>query len=189
MSQLFGERVLKGKAITFGLLVTNASAGTDPVFAAGDVKLSKNNGALANATNLPTKVAGAAAGAHLLTLAAADTDTAGPLLVQVVKGGVDTLIAYVDVQTGVIELLDSVIEGPSQYDGGGEALPPGGVLTDYDLTVAQWMREVTAYVANNATGLDATAGVAVLKSIVGGRNRVVANMINGNRTITSRNKL
>lgn len=186
MSQLFGERVLKGKAITLGLFVTNAGAGTDPAFVAGDVKLSKNGAALANSTNLPAKIAGSAAGAHLFTLDAADTDTTGPLLVQVVKGGVDTLVAYVDVHTGLVELLDAVIEGPSQYDGQGEALPPGGVLADLDLTVAQWMREVMAYVANAATGLD--GAVFVLKSIVGGRNRIVGSLNNGNRQITSRNK-
>jgi len=189
MTQLYGDRVLKGKAITFGVFVTNAGAGVDPAFAAGDVKLSKNGAALANATNLPVKVVGAAAGAHLFTLAAADTDTAGPLLVQIVKGGVDTLVAFVDVTTGIIEILETVIEGPSQYDGQGEALPPGGVLADYDTTLVQSIRLVLAYIACAATNLDVpNGGVTTLKSVVGGRNRVVATMSNGNRAITSRNK-
>lgn len=189
MTQLAGERVLKGKAITFGLFVTNAGAGADPAFAAGDVKLSKNGAALANATNLPVKIVGAAAGAHLFTLAAADTDIAGPLLVQIVKGGVDTLVAYVDVTTGIIEILETVIEGPSQYDGQGEALPPGGTLADYDTTLVQAIRLALAYVACDATNLDVpNGGVTTLKSVVKGRNRVVAAMSNGNRAITSRNK-
>lgn len=189
MSLLTGSRVVKGKSIVFGLFATNAGAGTDPAWAAGDVKLSKNGTALANATNLPVKIVGATAGAHLFTLAAADTDVAGPLLVQIVKGGVDTLVAYVDVTTGLVEILDAVIEGPSQYDGQGEALPVGGLLADYDITIAQAFREFLAYVAGNATGLDAqNGGITVLKSQVGGRNRVVATMTNGNRTITSRSK-
>lgn len=186
MSTLTGSRVVKGKAITFGLFMTNAGAGVDPAFAAGDVKLSKNGAALANATNLPAKIAGSTAGAHLFTLAAADTDITGPLLVQIVKGGVDTLVAYVDVTTGLVEILDAVIEGPSQYDGAGEALPPGGVLAELDLTVAQALREIFAYVACAATGLDGAN--TVFKSTVGGRNRIVATLINGNRQITSRNK-
>jgi hypothetical protein len=187
MSQLTGTRVVKGKSITFGLFLTNAGAGVDPgAFAAGDVKLSKNGAALANSTNLPVKIVGSTAGAHLFTLAAADTDTPGPLLVQLVKGGVDTLVAFVDVSTGLVEILDAVIEGPSQYDGAGEALPPGGVLADLDLTVAQALREIFAYCANSITGLDGASVVA--KSVVGGRNRFVASMLNGNRTITSRNK-
>lgn len=187
MSQLFGSRVVKGKAITFGLFLTNAGAGVDPALVAGDVKIQRTtDGAPVNIAALPTKLVGSAAGAHLLTLAVGETNVAGPLLVQIVKAGVDTLVAFVDVTTGLVEILDAVIEGPSQYDGQGEALPPGGVLAELDLTVAQWMREVFAYVANAATGLDGAN--TVFKSIVGGRNRIVATLNNGNRQITSRNK-
>ena len=181
MSQLFAtQRVLKGKSITFGLFLTNAGAGVDPgAFAAGDVKLSKNGGVLANATNLPVKIAGSAAGAALFTLAAADTDTPGPLLVQLVKGGVDTLVAFVEVTTGALDVLGSFVEGANQVDGGGEVGVP-------DVTLVQALREVLAYASGSATGLDTTNGQSVIKSRGGARNRVVANLVNGNRTVTSR---
>lgn len=180
MSQLFATQpVLKGKAIALGLFITNAGAGADPAFAPGDVKLSKNGAALANATNLPAKIAGAAAGAHLFTLAAADTDVAGPLLVQIVKGGVDTLVAYVDVTTGELAIFSAIIEGPDQVDGGGEA----GTAQD-NITFAQALREMLADASGNATGLEGPQ--AIVKSRKGGRNRVVFALANGNRTATSR---
>lgn len=179
MSQLFTRSVIKGQAVTLGLFLTNAGAGVDPVLAAGDVKISKNGAALVNVTALPTKVAGAAAGAWLLTLAAGDVDTAGPLLVQIVKAGVDTLVAFVDISVGARELLDAIVEGANQYDGAGE-------VGAEDMTVAQSLREILAYVGGNATGLDGQT--VVLKSRGGARNRIVATMVNGNRAVTSRSK-
>lgn len=177
MSQLFTRSAIKGKAITLGLFLTNAGAGVDPAFAAGDVKISKSGGALANIAALPTKVAGAVAGAWLLTLTAGELDTAGPLLVQISKAGVDTLVAYVDVMTGSQVVLDAILEGTNQYDGAGEAATT-------DMTVAAALREILSYCAGNATGLDGTS--VVLKSLGGGRNRIAATMVNGNRTVTSR---
>lgn len=181
MSQLFATQpVLKGKPITVGLFLTNAGAGVDPVLVAGDVKIQRvSDGAPVNITTLPTKFPGAAAGAHQLTLAAAETDVVGPLLVQVVKAGVDTLVAYVDVTAGALELLGAIVEGANQVDGGGEV----GVA---DVTLVQAIREALAYVSGSATGLDATNGQCVIKSRGGARNRIVANLVNGNRTVTSR---
>lgn len=84
-------------------------------------------------------------------------------------------------------ILNTVIEGPNQFDGGGEALPPGGNPADYNITVAQALRAMIAFVANGATNLNTDNGQAILKSYVGGRNRLVAQLANGNRSITSRN--
>ncbi len=84
-------------------------------------------------------------------------------------------------------ILNTVIEGPDQYDGLGEALPIGGDPADYNITVAMALRALVAYCANNGVNLDTNNGIATLKSVVGGRNRLVANLVNGNRTITSRN--
>lgn len=83
------------------------------------------------------------------------------------------------------QILDTVIEGPNQYDGNGEALPVGGDPDDYNVTLAQALREILAYASHNATGL-VNAIQTVIKSRAAGRNRIVAQIVNGNRTITSR---
>lgn len=84
-------------------------------------------------------------------------------------------------------ILNTVVEGPNQFDGNGEALPPGGDPAAYNITVAQALRAVIAFVANQGVNLDTTSGTATLKSYVGGRNRIVAQLVNGNRSISSRN--
>lgn len=89
-----------------------------------------------------------------------------------------------DIALIVDGILNAVIEGPDQWDGGGEALPPGGDPDDYNITVAQALREIVAYAANSWTGGDGPT--VVMKSRVGGINRLVATLANGNRTVTSR---
>jgi hypothetical protein len=79
------------------------------------------------------------------------------------------------------QILGTIIEGPSQYDGNGEA----SADPTMDISVAGALRELLAYCANGGTGLNSTP--FVLKSRVGGRNRTVGQIVNGNRSITSHN--
>ena len=80
-------------------------------------------------------------------------------------------------------LFASIVEGVNQIDGGGES---GG----QNVTFVQWCREMLAYASGNATGLDSSTPVYKSRGTgapaSGGRNRIVASIVNGNRTITSR---
>lgn len=87
-------------------------------------------------------------------------------------------------QINVASIFDGIIEGPAQYDGNGEfSTDPNA-----NMKLAQCLREIWARCCGDATGLDGPPGspTAVLKSRVGGRNRWVGQMNNGNRTATSR---
>lgn len=70
-----------------------------------------------------------------------------------------------------------IVEGANQADGDGE-------VAAVDVTLLQAVRTIYAYCANNATGLEGPQ--AIIKSRHGGRNRIVATLANGNRTVTSR---
>lgn len=94
-----------------------------------------------------------------------------------------------DLTAIVNAVLGAIVEGPTQYDGLGEAgvagYPPT-VPTGQDVTVAMALRAAVSYTTGQGTNLDTTNGQAILRSYVGGRQRVVAQLVNGNRTITSR---
>lgn len=74
-------------------------------------------------------------------------------------------------------IVDLVLEGANQVDGGGE-------VGAEDLRLLEALRTIYAYCANDATGLEGPT--AIVKSRHGGRNRIVAALANGNRTVTSR---
>lgn len=77
-------------------------------------------------------------------------------------------------------ILDTVIEGENQYDGNGETGAD-------DVTLAEAIRTIYAACGGaDGTNLNTDDGQAVVKSIGGGRNRIVANLVNGNRSVTSR---
>ena len=76
-------------------------------------------------------------------------------------------------------ILNTVLEGEHQYDGGGTVGSP-------DITVGQAIRAIYDYCAAPAENLDTTNGVAVIHSADGLKNRIVAMLANGNRSITSR---
>lgn len=79
-------------------------------------------------------------------------------------------------------ILNTVVEGPSQYDGGGETGTGFG-----DVTVAMVLRALFAYAVGDAANLDTTNGIVTIKSYNRGRNRIVATIVNGVRTRTSVN--
>lgn len=93
----------------------------------------------------------------------------------------NAITAIVDARCDALksEILTAIVEGANQLDGGGEV----GVT---DVTLVQAVRELLAYASGSATGLDTTNGQCVLKSRGGGKNRIVADLVNGNRTVTSR---
>ena len=76
-------------------------------------------------------------------------------------------------------ILNTVVEGPNQYDGGGEA---GATV---DITIAMVLRALFAYAVGDASNLDTTNGIVTIKSYKGGRNRIVSNIVNGVRTRSS----
>lgn len=77
-------------------------------------------------------------------------------------------------------ILNAIVEGANQYDGNGE-------VGAADITLAQMLRIMFANSgATNASNLNTDNGQCVVKSVGGGRNRTVVTLINGNRTVTSR---
>ncbi len=76
-------------------------------------------------------------------------------------------------------ILNTVLMGEHCYDGTGTVGSP-------DVTVGQALRLVTAYCAGNGSNLDTVNGQAIIKSLDGLRNAIVANMVTGVRTVTSR---
>lgn len=84
-----------------------------------------------------------------------------------------TLVAA-DVQL----ILNTVLVGNGAYDGTGN-------VASVPVTVGQALRLILAYCAGNGSNLDTTNGQAIIKSLDGLRNAVVANLVNGVRTVTS----
>lgn len=85
----------------------------------------------------------------------------------------------------LVAFLALVIEGPNQYDAGGEATPVGHLAAEFNVTIAGALREILAYVAGPAENLDGVQGSPQFRSRVGGRVRIAATLVNGNRQITS----
>lgn len=69
---------------------------TGITFAVGDVKISKNGGAFANTTNLPTEVSGGF-GSYVLTLGSTEVDTAGVVEIRATKAGSRNFYAFVNI--------------------------------------------------------------------------------------------
>jgi hypothetical protein len=91
------------------------------------------------------------------------------------------ITAIVDVRCDalLLEIANMIVEGAGQIDGGGEV----GVT---NVRLVQAIRELLAQASGSATNLDTANGQSVHKSRGGARNRIVANLVNGNRTVTSR---
>lgn len=149
------------------------------VFAIGDLKLIKPDNTIANTIALPAPTPGSVlVGAFDITLDTTEIDQRGTYRLQLHNAAALTdqeWIITVD-YPGAGE-LDAVIEGAGQYDGAGEA-------GTSNVTLAGAVRELLALLVNAATGMNGAN--PVFKSRGGGKNRVVMQLANGNRAITSR---
>lgn len=68
------------------------------VWAAGDFKLHKHEGAWVNSTNLPVEDTAGPAGSYLVSLTVAELDTLGPMFYSAIKAGIKTLVSAVMVE-------------------------------------------------------------------------------------------
>lgn len=156
------------------------------VFSATDLKVIKPDGTAVNGgtwiTALPGDVLG---GRFEVATPNGLPDQVGVWSYQIHGAGLSD-DEWFDVVTDPIgPLFDAVIEGPSQYDGSGEAAPVGHTADEYDITLAGALRVILSYAAHTAANLDGIQGSPRFMSRVGGRIRTQANLVNGNRTVTS----
>ncbi len=85
------------RTIPFFVVDTDGAGVGGITFDAGDVKIRKHGVAWANVAVLPAEVTGGAAGSYLLSLALAETDTAGEMFYSVAHAGIKTLISAVQI--------------------------------------------------------------------------------------------
>lgn len=156
------------------------------VFVLHELKIIMPDNTIADASSLPTPVAGAADGTFDIQISQAEISVQVGAYRWQLSGASYTFQEWIaDVRLPMVAstLFAAIIEGVNQIDGGGEA---GG----QNVTFVQAMREILAYASHNATGLDGANPVYKSRGAgapaSGARNRMVATIVNGNRTVTSR---
>ncbi len=108
---------------------TGAPLPTDHVFADGDLKIVQPDGTVANATNLPTGVAGAAPGTFKIVVAQAQLQQPGNIRLQLSATGVDYwewVEPVVDPASSAASLLDFATTGHTAPGSVGAAIATGG---------------------------------------------------------------
>lgn len=143
----------------------------NPTIASGDFKVSKDGGAFANLTTLPS--ANPASGAAIMIDLSATEMTADNVVVQCIDAsGAEWCDQLINLQPTVNQLDDlgslvlaSVVEGST--------------------TVAESLRLANATLGGKASGLDTTT--AVYRDLADSKNRISATVdTNGNRTAVTR---